>query len=91
MKQKTAEKANGDVAEQTSILRTLAESQADGRQLLEKDEMARIASVSVRTLNEWIRLRKVPVIKISARVHRFDPERVMEALRRYEIAEVKLR
>ena len=53
--------------------------------------MARIASVSVRTLNEWIRLRKVPVIKISARVHRFDPERVMEALRRYEIAEVKLR
>jgi hypothetical protein len=83
--------ANGDVAERNNILTTQAESVATSRQLVKKHEMAAIAGVSPRTLDTWIRERKVPLLKLSRRCHRFDPVAVMKALRRYEVREVTLR
>jgi hypothetical protein len=89
MKQKTT--ANGDYAYTTIVPGALSEAQADSRRLLKKGEMAWVASVSNRTLDELIKAKKIPVIKISPRCHRFDPVAVLAALKRFEVAEVKLR
>jgi hypothetical protein len=50
-------------------------------------EMAKTLCVSQRTLREWRAMRLVPFFKIN-RLVVYDPERVREALERFERKEV---
>jgi excisionase family DNA binding protein len=62
-----------------------------GRCFLSKQELALALGVSPRTIDNWMKQRRIPFIRISARLIRFDLNRVKEALQRYEIKEVGAR
>ncbi|MEI6323700.1 MAG: helix-turn-helix domain-containing protein [bacterium] len=55
--------------------------------LLNKNDIAKRCNVSVRTVDSWIRTKKIPSIKIS-RAIRFRWNAVEAALLRYERKEV---
>jgi helix-turn-helix protein len=57
------------------------------KQFLREKEQAANLRVSQRTLREWRQRKIVPFFKIG-RVVFFDPERVQEALRKFERKEV---
>jgi len=59
--------------------------------LLSKKEVAAVLNVSPRTVDNWMVQRLIPFIRLSARLIRFDLERVKAALARYEIKEVGAR
>jgi hypothetical protein len=65
--------------------------QSVGRLLLKKQELAIALGVSLREIDYWKAQRRIPFIRISARLIRFDLNRVKEALARYEIKEVGAR
>jgi excisionase family DNA binding protein len=65
--------------------------QSVGRHLLSKQELALALGVSPRTIDNWMAQRRIPFIRLSARLIRFDLERVKAALARYEIKEVGAR
>ncbi len=52
--------------------------------LLTKRDLAQQCRVSMRTIDGWIRDKKIPVIHMSQRCVRFRPDRVAEALDRLE-------
>jgi excisionase family DNA binding protein len=62
-----------------------------GRCLVTKQELALALGVSPRTIDNWMAQRRIPFIRISARLIRFDLNRVKAALARYEIKEVGAR
>jgi excisionase family DNA binding protein len=62
-----------------------------GRHFLSKQELAFAVGVSVRSVDNWMAQKRIPFIRLSARLIRFDLERVKEALARYEIKEVGAR
>jgi excisionase family DNA binding protein len=53
-------------------------------QLLTKPQLARLLGVTSRTIDNWMRYRKIPAIRITKRCHRFIAADVMTALRRLE-------
>jgi excisionase family DNA binding protein len=59
-----------------------------GRHFLSKQELALLYRVSLRTVDNWMAQHKIPFIRLSARLIRFNLERVKAALARYEIKEV---
>jgi hypothetical protein len=59
----------------------------DSEGLVPKPVIARAASVSSRTIDNWVRERKIPAVKISARCIRFSVPAVLRALQRFEIKE----
>jgi len=59
-----------------------------GRHLLSKKELAVAIGVSTRTIDNWIAQKRIPFLRLSARLIRFNLERVMAALARYEIKEI---
>ena len=60
----------------------------DSQGLVNKSALARLLSVSPRTVDNFIREKKIPAIKISARCIRFDPATVLAALKRgFELKE----
>jgi excisionase family DNA binding protein len=59
-----------------------------GRHFLSKQQLALVVGVSPRTIDNWIAQKRIPFIKLSARLIRFNLERVKAALARYEIKEV---
>jgi len=65
--------------------------QSVGRHLLTKQELATALGVSPRTIDNWMAQRRIPFIRITSRLIRFDLNRVKEALARYEIKEVGAR
>ena len=57
--------------------------------LVNKSAIARLLSVSPRTVDNFIREKKIPAIRISARCIRFHPPSVLAALKRgFELREV---
>ena len=58
------------------------------RQLVSKKELAIAIGVSARTIDNWIAQKRIPFLRLSARLIRFNLERVMAALARYEIKEI---
>jgi excisionase family DNA binding protein len=52
--------------------------------MLTKRDIAQQCQVSMRTIEGWIRDRKIPVIHLSKRCVRFRADRVMEALAKFE-------
>jgi hypothetical protein len=59
-----------------------------GRHFLSKQQLAFSIGVSPRTIDNWMAQRRIPFIRTSARLIRFDLNRVKTALARYEIKEV---
>jgi hypothetical protein len=53
-----------------------------------KRDVAREYRVSVRTVDQWLHDRKIPYLKISPRVIRFDLDAVERALGRYSVQAV---
>jgi excisionase family DNA binding protein len=58
------------------------------RKSLTKRELARELRISVRTVDQLMRDKKIPYQKISPRLVRFDLDDVSRALDRYTIREV---
>jgi excisionase family DNA binding protein len=70
---------------------TNGSEQSLGRHFLSKQELAFAVGVSVRSVDNWIAQKRIPYIRLSARLIRFDLNRVKAALARYEIKEVGAR
>lgn len=49
-------------------------------QLVTAGEVAEILGVTVGTVRRWARAGRIPIIRLSPRVLRFDPEAVLSAL-----------
>jgi hypothetical protein len=60
---------------------------ADDKGLVKKPVVARAASTSVRTIDNLVKQRKIPIIRISKRCVRFHLASVLAALRKFEIRE----
>ncbi len=58
------------------------------KRLLSKKELARALGVSPRTIENWLAAKKIPQLRLSARLTRFNLARVESALSRYEVKEV---
>jgi predicted site-specific integrase-resolvase len=50
--------------------------------LLKKKDLAKRLSVSPRTIDEWVRKRKIPYFQISPRFYLYDFEEVLATLRK---------
>lgn len=70
---------------------TNGSGQSSARHLVSKQELAVALGVSPRTIDNWMAQRRIPFIRLSARLIRFDLARVKTALARYEIKEVGAR
>ena len=55
--------------------------------LVKKPIVARAASTSVRTIDNLVRQRKIPIVRISKRCVRFHLPSVLAALRKFEVKE----
>jgi hypothetical protein len=55
--------------------------------LVNKRVVAQAASASTRSVDNWIRERKIPVVRISRRCVRFHLPSVLAALRKFEVRE----
>jgi hypothetical protein len=69
-------------------LRLSAETVAGASSLVRKNIVAQATSVSARTIENWMRSKRIPFIRLSPRCVRFDLQRVLAALRRFEVKEV---
>jgi hypothetical protein len=58
---------------------------ADEAGLVKKSVVARAASTSVRTIDNLVRQRKIPIVRISKRCVRFHLPSVLAALRKFEV------
>jgi hypothetical protein len=54
-----------------------------------KRQLAHEQQVSMRTVDQWLHDKIIPVRKISPRILRFDLDKVQEALNRYTVREVQ--
>jgi hypothetical protein len=53
-----------------------------------KRDLCREYRVSLRTVDGWIHAKKIPYLKISSRVVRFDLAEVAKALSRFKVKEI---
>jgi hypothetical protein len=68
--------------------RPATDAAADAFGLVKKRDVARAASVSARCVENWMAGKRIPFIRLSPRCVRFDLQRVLAALRRFEVKEV---
>ena len=57
--------------------------------LVKKKVVARAASVSCRSVENWMRQKRIPFVRLSPRCVRFHLPSVIAALRKFEIREVR--
>jgi len=57
------------------------------RHLHSKQEVALAVGVSPRTIDNWMAQKRIPFLRLSARLIKFNLERVKAALARYEVKE----
>lgn len=57
------------------------------RRLLSKQELSLALGVSGRTIDNWVAQRRIPRLRLSPRMTRFNLSKVETALERYEIRE----
>jgi hypothetical protein len=67
----------------------LASQPAPSRKNLTKRQLAQELICCIRTLDEWVKERKIPVKRLTPRMLRFDLDAVEKALERYTVREVK--
>lgn len=56
--------------------------------LVNTTTMAKMAAVSARTIQAWVKARRIPVCVLGKRCIRFHPPSVFDALRKFTIREV---
>ena len=61
------------------------------KQLLSKRELAVVLGISERTIENWLAEKRIPRLRLSARLTRFSLPKVEAALARYEVKEVGAR
>ena len=61
------------------------------KRLLSKRELAAVLGVSQRTIENWLAEKRIPRLRLSARLTRFSLPKVEAALARYEVKEVGAR
>jgi excisionase family DNA binding protein len=71
-----------------SQISAFTNSERIAKRLHSKEEVARAVSVSPRTVENWMAQKRIPFIRLSPRLIRFDLERVKTALKKYEVKEV---
>lgn len=64
-----------------------ATESADVDGLCDKKKIAQVARVSTRTIDTWMRNKRIPFLRLSARCIRFDRRAVLRALERFEVKE----
>jgi uncharacterized protein YjcR len=57
------------------------------RKLIRKKDLAAELNVSPRTIDNWVRQRRIPVHRFSARLLRYDLRKVQSALDKFEVTE----
>ncbi len=67
---------------------TTASEQPLSRHFLSKQELALVLGVSPRTLDSWISQRRIPFLRLSRRLIKYDLARVKAALNKYEVKEI---
>lgn len=73
----------------TSLRKEVSDSAPNGhRTLVTKKEIAKLLTVSVRTIDNWVCQKRIPVHRFSSRCIRFNPPKVLSALDKFEIKEV---
>jgi excisionase family DNA binding protein len=73
----------------TFLRKEVSDSAANGhRTLISKKQIAKLLSVSARTIDNWVREKRIPVHRFSSRCIRFNPPKVLSALDKFEIREV---
>jgi excisionase family DNA binding protein len=73
----------------TSLRKEVNDSAANTqRTLVTKKQIAKLLSVSVRTIDNWVREKRIPVHRFSARCIRVNPQKVLNALDKFELKEV---
>jgi len=63
-------------------------TQPPGRHFLSKQELALAIGVSPRTIDSWMAEKRIPFLRLSSRLIKFNRERVIAALSRYEVKEI---
>jgi Helix-turn-helix domain len=58
------------------------------RRLICKKELAKELSVSPRTIDNWVRKKRIPVHRFTPRLLRYDLRKVQAALDKYEVIEL---
>jgi excisionase family DNA binding protein len=58
------------------------------KRLLSKRELAAVLGISTRTIENWLAQKRIPQLRLSARLTRFSLPKVEAALARYEIKEI---
>ena len=58
------------------------------KRLLSKRELAQVIGVSQRTIENWLAQKRIPQLRLSARLIRFSLPKVEAALARYEVREI---
>jgi hypothetical protein len=58
------------------------------RAMVRKKELATALNVSPRTVDNWVRQKRIPVHRFSPRLLRYDLRKVQTALDKYEVIEV---
>jgi hypothetical protein len=58
------------------------------RKLIRKNDLAKELNVSPRTIDNWVRQKRIPVHRFSSRLLRYDLHKVQSALGKYEVTEV---
>lgn len=56
--------------------------------MIRKKELAKELNVSQRTIDNWVRQKRIPVHRFSSRLLRYDLHKVQNALNNYEVREV---
>ena len=74
----------------SSVTPALAPASAN-KHFLSKRELAAVLGVSARTIENWVAEKRIPRLRLSSRLTRFNLSKVLNALARYEIKEVGAR
>jgi len=67
---------------------TNGSGQSLARHFLSKQELALAIGVCPRTIDSWMAQKRIPFLRLSARLIKFNLERVKAALARYEVREI---
>jgi excisionase family DNA binding protein len=81
----------GGTSETSALNNSSEAAPAVPKRLLSKRELAAVLNVSERTIDNWLAQKKVPRLRLSNRLTRFNLSKVEAALARYEIKEVGAR
>lgn len=73
---------------ETTAKRKAERSKISNRHFISKEELAIELGISPRTVDNWMAQKRIPYLRLTPRMVRFNLERVKTALDRYEVREI---